>query len=91
MSFRDALDHVDEVRAAELQRRNVDRNGQIRPCPAVDTGATQHPVAEIDDQSAVLGNRDEFGRWDVAAGRMFPAAQCLHADNGISPLLLTTG
>ena len=53
----DALDHLDEIDAAELQRRDVDRDSQFRPSLAVDAGAAQHPVAEIDDQAAVLGDR----------------------------------
>ena len=42
--LQDALDHVDEIDAAELQRRDVDRDGQVRPGLAVDAGAAQHPV-----------------------------------------------
>ena len=58
----DALDHVDEVGAAELQRRDVDRDGDARPRLAVEAGAAQHPFAERDDQPAVLGDRNELGR-----------------------------
>ena len=47
----DAFDHVDKVGAAELQRRNVDGDDDVRPGLAVDAGAAQHPFAEVDDQS----------------------------------------
>ena len=83
----DALDHVDEIGAAELQRRNVDRDGQARPGLAVEAGAAQHPVAELDDQAGMLGDRDEFGRRDLAAGRMGPAAERLDADHGLAALV----
>ena len=41
----------EEIGAAKLQRRHVDRDGEARPGPAVEAGAPQHPGAEIDDQS----------------------------------------
>ena len=71
----DALDHVDEIGAAELQRRDVDRDGEARPGLAVEAGAAQHPGAELDDQAAMLGDGDEFDRRDFAARRMRPAAR----------------
>ena len=46
----DSFHHVDEVGAAELQRRDVDRDGDARPGITVDAGAAQHPLAEVDDQ-----------------------------------------
>ena len=62
-----ALHHVDEIGAAELQRRDVDRDRDARPGLAVEAGAAQHPFAERDDEPAVLGDRDEFGRRNLAA------------------------
>ena len=76
-----SLDHVDEVEPAELQRRNVDRNRDPRPRQAVDAGPPQHLGAEFDNEAGVLGDRDEFGRRDEAAGRMQPARQRLDADH----------
>ena len=77
----DALDHVDEVGAAELQRRDVDGDGQARPALAVEAGAPQHPLAELDDEAGVLGDRNEIRRRDLAGGRMVPARQRLDADH----------
>ena len=77
----DALDHFDEVGAAELQRRDVHRHGQVRPGAAVEAGAPQHPLAEIDDQAGMLGDRDELRRRDFADGRMVPARQRFDADD----------
>ena len=77
----DALDHLDEVGAAELQRRDVDGDGQARPGAAVEAGAAQHPFAQIDDQAGMLGDRNELRRRDLADGRMVPARQRLDADD----------
>jgi hypothetical protein len=55
----DVFDQVDEIRAAELQRRNVDCDRQARPVAAVETGATQHPFAELDDEPGILGDGNE--------------------------------
>src|SRR5262249_7700488 len=52
--MQDTLDDLDEIHAPELQRRDVDGHHQIRPRLAIDAGATKNPVAEIDDQSAML-------------------------------------
>ena len=80
----DALDHVDEVGAAELQRRDVDGDGQARPVAAVEAGAAQHPLAELDDEAGVLGDRNELRRRDLADGRMGPARQRLDADHVVA-------
>ena len=79
--------HVDEIGAAELQRRHVDRDGQARPGLAVEAGAAQHPGAELDDQAAVLGDGDEFARRNFAAGRVRPAAERFDADHGLAALV----
>ena len=83
----DSLNHFDEIDATELQRRYVDRNGQFRPGFGVNVGAAQHPIAEIDDQSAVLGDCDEFAGRYLAAGRMGPAAKRLDANNSLTALV----
>src|SRR6185437_8635411 len=77
----DALDHVDEVGAAELQRRYVDRDHQIRPVAAVEAGPSQHPLAQLPDQTGMLGNRNELRRRNLAELRMGPARQRLDADH----------
>ena len=74
-----AFDHVDEIGAAELQRRDVDRDREARPGLAVEAGAAQHLLAELDDQPAVLGNRNEFGGRNLAAFGMRPTAERLDA------------
>ena len=86
-SNQDSLNHFDEIDATELQRRYVDRNGQFRPGFGVNAGAAQHPIAEIDDESAVLGDCDEFAGRYLAAGRVGPAAKRLDTDNCLTALV----
>ena len=86
-----AFDHVDEIGAAELQRRDIDRDREARPGLAVEAGAAQHLLAKLDDQSAVLRDRNEFGGRNLAAFGMSPAAKRLDADHDFSPLSLTIG
>ena len=43
----------------------------------VAAGLAQHPVADLDDQAHLLGDRNELGRRDHAAQRMRPAQQRL--------------
>src|SRR6202034_3703075 len=57
---KDALDHFDEVGAAELQRRDVDGDGEAGPGAAVEARALEHPLAKLDDQAGMLGNRNEL-------------------------------
>ena len=76
-----AFDQLDEVGAAELQRRDVDGDGQPGPGAAVEAGAPQHIFAELDDQPGVLGDRNELRRRDRADRRMVPARQRLDADD----------
>ena len=52
---------VDEVPVAELDRRYVDGDAQVRPALAVLAGAAQHPFAERNDEPAFLGDGDEAG------------------------------
>ena len=59
-------------------------SGQALPSSA---STAQHPVAELDDQPAVLGDGDEFARRDLTAGRMCPAAERLDADDGLAALV----
>ena len=80
----DALDHVDEIRTAELQRRNIDRDRQARPVAAIEAGAAQHPFAELDDEAGIFGDRNKDRRRNDARGRMRPARQRLDADHGIA-------
>ena len=80
----DALDAVDEIGPAELQRRDVHRHGDAGPGLAVGAGAAQHPFAEFDDQAGMLGDRDELRGLDVAALGMGPARQRLDAENGVA-------
>ena len=73
--------------AAELQRRDVDRDGDARPGLAVEAGAAQHLLAERNDQPAVLGDRNEFDRRDLAAVGMGPAAQRFHAHDRLAAVV----
>src|SRR5205807_9396633 len=62
-----ALDHVYEIDATKLQGRDVHRNRDSRPGFAIQAGATQHQLTERDDQTAVLGDRNELAGRDLAA------------------------
>ena len=62
-----ALAHaVDELRLLELQRRDVDRDralaAPLAPQRRLAHRLRQHPVADGDDEAAVLGHRDEAAR-----------------------------
>jgi hypothetical protein len=80
----DALDNFDEIDAPELQRRNVDGNGQSWPRFAIDAGPAQHPISEIDDQSTVFGDRNEFSRRYLPAGWVRPPAERLNSDDRLA-------
>src|SRR5437660_7546534 len=73
-----ALDQLDKIRAAELQRRDIDGDGQRRPI-ASETGAPEHEFAELDDQPGMLRNWNEPRRRDFTVDGMNPARQRLHA------------
>jgi hypothetical protein len=79
---------VDEVRLLELQRRDVD--GHRHGVPALRATAppgarpAQHPVADGDDEAAVLGHRDEAPRRHLAQLGIAPAQQRLGADDAPS-------
>ena len=57
----------------------------VAPAPHLRAGLAQHPIADLDDQPALLGQRDEFVRRDEAALRMRPAQQRL---DGLDPQIL---
>ena len=78
----DGGDKIDELAVADLDRREIDRHGQVRPAHAIGQRAPQHEFAELGHQAALLGERDEDRRPDGAAGRMGPAQQRLDPDHG---------
>jgi hypothetical protein len=67
---------VDELAAVELQRRQVDRQPDVRrPSGGLRAGLVQHPASEHVDQADLLGQRDEVVGRDHATARMAPAQQ----------------
>ena len=79
-----------------MSKKSVRRNcsgetltetGEVRPGLAVETGLLHHPGAEFDDQSAVLGDGDEFAGRNFAARRVGPAAERLDADHDLATLV----
>ena len=81
-------DLVDEARVLELERRQVDADrpsdstgpaGGATPRPA--GGRLQDGPAEREDRAVLLGQADEVGRVDDAAGRVAPADERLDADD----------
>src|SRR6185437_5806621 len=75
-------DEAFEFRVAELAARDVDAGEQRRferketlPACQIARGAFQRETAEIDDQPARFGMRNEIGRRDQSFYRMMPAQQ----------------
>ena len=88
----DARDHrahvADEVAADQLAARQVDRDRQrhvadlLLPGDQVFGRLLHGEQAELHDQPAAFGDRDEVGRRDRAAARVLPAQQRLEAGDG---------
>ena len=75
--MRQRRDHrLDQIAAAELHRRQIDGDLDVRgPFRRLGAGLAQHPFAERDDQSDILGDRNEVRRRDHALFGMPPAQQ----------------
>ncbi len=66
----------------ELDRRHIDRQAQMAgPGRRFTAGRLEDPSAEFDDETGLLGGRDEIGRRDDAEAGIGPAAQGLRADD----------
>src|SRR5688572_3191087 len=65
----------------KLDRRQVDRDGNVRPAPRHPAGFAEGVEADLLDHAAFLGDRDHLGRQDLAEGRMVPAQQALEPDD----------
>ena len=79
-------DVCDDVRMLELLDGEVDGNCEVRPGLArgaqprrVLAGLPQHPASQLDDQSHLLGQRDELPGLDEPSRRVMPADERLHA------------
>ena len=55
----DRADEIDQPAVADLYRRKIDRDRQIRPAHAVGKRTPQHDFAELGHQPALLGERNE--------------------------------
>src|ERR1019366_9869520 len=56
----DRMDEPWQVAVAELDRRDIDPNGQrLRPGCCFATGLTQNPFAHRNDETALFGDRDK--------------------------------
>jgi len=80
----DLRDHGGQVDVLEIDRRQVDRDaGNVEPGSPPDrhlpAGLADRPHADLLDQPAFLGKRDEFCRRDLAQHRVMPARQRLDA------------
>ena len=75
------------IAVQELLGGNIDGDGyretQVLPCAKLAAHGSDDPAAQIDDQTAVLGDLDESGRRDVAVLRVAPAQQRLDADEPV--------
>jgi hypothetical protein len=77
----DLVQRMGEVRVVDLNGREVDGDGQIlRPRRGLLAGFAEHPLAHLQDDAALLCNRNEDVGRNVAAGRMLPAQQRLESD-----------
>ena len=86
----DRLDLLDEVGLDELAGGDVHRHQQPRPArprippfPCLATGRLEDPSAERQDESCLLGQRDEGERGDEATVGMLPADERLEPDDAI--------
>ena len=84
--FDDRVLHgVDKIRALHLHRRDIDADDEIAetgivPLPDLLAGLAQHPSADLQDQTAVFGNRDKTRGQQQAELRTAPADQRFQAD-----------
>ena len=82
-----SADHGGELRILEIDRRQIDRHaGNIEsglaPLRHLPAGLADRPQADLLDQAALFGQRDEFRRRDLAEHRIVPARQRLDAVDG---------
>ena len=77
-----ALHGADKISLTKLGWRDVHRDDEVRPSRRLATGGVQHPVADRNDQAALLGHGDELGRGNRAAVGMPPAQKRLDAEHG---------
>ena len=83
----DGLKAGDETFVPELQRRHIHchRPAQqltVAPQAGLFTGLVQHPATDLDNQPAILGNRDKAAGLQLPQLRMIPAQQSLGAGDG---------
>ena len=75
-----AGDRVHEIAALELDRRYVDGDLEVlRPGCCFGAGLPQDPFTDRHDQASILGQRNEFGRQNLAELRMVPAQESFKA------------
>ena len=67
---------------AELDRREVYRNFQIRPALGILHCPIEDPFAERGKKARVFGDGNELRGRHLAMHRMAPTQQRLHADDG---------
>ena len=78
-----------EILLAELLRADIDRQTQLpqvrgfSPQGQLAAGGIEHPVADLEDERAFLGERDELSRHDHAAFGMHPAHQYFGAQRAV--------
>ena len=85
-AFDRGLDDADEIRPAQLDRRNVHRDARgdyslLQPVRVVAHGLLQCPSADFEDQARFLEQRDELERRYQAALGAHPPDQRLDADH----------
>ena len=79
-------DQVGQAAVAKLHDRQIHRHDHrwmtaIQPLLELVHGSPEHPLADRQDQTAILGNRNELHRRNRAKLGVTPAQQCLHTDH----------
>ena len=76
------VDQPGKIAVAELDRRQIDGDLQrLRPARRLAAGLAEHPFADLHDEPAFLGDRNEGCGRNHAALRMVPAHQRLEPDH----------
>ena len=72
---------VDEIRVAELERRQIEGDRKLRPAARGPAGVAKSAHAKLADDAAFLGDRDHVQGRHFAEHGMGPAKQAFEADD----------
>src|SRR3981081_3901152 len=76
------MDQMREIRVVDLHSRHIYRDDQwFSPGRRFAARRPKHPLSDLRNDTALLCNRNEFGRRNISSRRMIPAQQSLEADD----------